>query len=159
MSRNGRERESSELRREAARRRESMKQTAMALEDRLRERTEQISDAVGRTRQQVGKVDQLVRRHPYLFLGGAIGAGLALSRSSSNRLVPIDKANGRGAYVLVERRQSGLVRSLLGPLAAFALRQTIAWLAGYLDGPHGEESHDDDDPRMLLPPPPPPPVR
>ena len=138
MARNGRERQPDDLRREAADRLAAVKRTAAALEDRLRERTDQLGEAFDRTRDQVHHVDAFVRRHPYWFIGGAVGLGIALARRSGGR---VDlTANDGVRYVLVERdSRPGVVRSLLGGAAALALRHGVSWLAGRLDDPHHEE--------------------
>jgi len=140
MARNGRERQTREdLRREAADRLAAVKRTAAALEDRLRERTEQVGDAIDRTVDQLQSFDDFVHRYRYVFIGGALGFGVALARRGSRR--PQTASGGNGVrYVLVERpHQRGVVRSLLGGVAALALRHGASWLVDRLDQPHEDE--------------------
>jgi hypothetical protein len=139
MARNGREREPDDLRREAAERLAAVKRTAAALEDRLRERTDQLGDAFDRTRDQLHQADGFVHRHRYWFIGGAVGVGLALARRGGNRL-NVNASGGDGVrYILVERSpRPGVVRSLLGGVAALALRQGVSWLGSQLDGSREE---------------------
>jgi ElaB/YqjD/DUF883 family membrane-anchored ribosome-binding protein len=145
MPRNGREQSNEDLRREAALRRAAIKRTAQALEERLRQRTGQIAEAFDRTRDQIEGFDDLVHRHRYLFIGGAVGIGLALARRSSRRhAAPVAPSNGI-RYVMMERPRPGLLRSLAGGLFALALRQGAQWLAGRL-------SQSDDDEPLMLPP-------
>jgi ElaB/YqjD/DUF883 family membrane-anchored ribosome-binding protein len=149
MARNGRERQTREdLRREAADRLAAVKRTAAALEDRLRERTEQVGEAIDRTRDQLHSVDQFVHRYRYAVIGGALGLGFALGRRGRRRS-KVSASNGAGVrYVLVEQpRQRGVVRSMLGGVAALALRQGASWLVDQL-GPKDEE---DEGPLMLPP--------
>ncbi|HTE54325.1 MAG TPA: hypothetical protein VK698_25895 [Kofleriaceae bacterium] len=137
MGTNGHRRDSqTQLRREAAARRAALKQTASLLEDRLRERTDQIGEAFDRTRNQVEVLDDLIHRHRYLFIGGAIGVGFALTlgrrAKSPPALPPAGEGNGDGVrYVVVEPQDQrpGLLRSLAGGIAALALRQGATWLA------------------------------
>lgn len=150
MARNGRERQTREdLRREAADRLAAVKRTAHALEDRLRERTEQVGEAIDRTRDQLQSFDQFVHRYRYLFIGGALGLGVAMGRRRPRRReLGATAGNGNGVrYVLVERpQQRGVVRSLLGGVAALALRHGASWLVDQL---HGEEEEEGP---LLLPP-------
>ena len=134
-----------ELRREAAARREAVKRTAAALEDRLRERSEQVGEVFDRTRDRLHQVDHAVTKYRYLFVGGAVGVGFALAR---RRKVAANGHDGHVRYVMVERQggRPGLLRSLAGGLAALAMRQGMEWVTRQM---HGER--DDDDP-MLLPP-------
>jgi ElaB/YqjD/DUF883 family membrane-anchored ribosome-binding protein len=149
MGRNGQERESQhELRREAAERRASIKRTAAALEERLRERTDQIAEAFDRTRDQLEGADRLVHKYRYAFLGAAVGLGFALSRrrrAGGGAAAAASPGGTNGIrYVLVERGKPGLLRSLAGGVAALALRQGAEWLLGRMDS-------SDDEP-LLLPP-------
>lgn len=149
MARNGRERQTREdLRREAADRLAAVKRTAAALEDRLRERTEQVGEAIDRTRDQVKSADQFVHRYRYAFIGGALGLGIALGRRRRPRRTELTASGSNGVrYVLVERHQQrGVVRSLLGGVAALALRHGASWLVNQLD------SQEDDKGPLLLPP-------
>ena len=146
MARNGRERQPDDLRREAADRLAAVKRTAAALEDRLRERTDQLGDAFDRTRDQLQHVDAFVHRHRYWFIGGAIGMGIALSRRGGDRVNVTTGGCDGVRYVLVERARPGVVRSLVGGVAALALRQGVSWLGSRLDA-----SHEEEDP-LLLPP-------
>lgn len=151
MSRNGREREresQDDLRRQAEERREAIKQTAQALEGRLRERTGQIADAFDRTKDQLDGIDQLIHKHRYWFVGGAIGIGLALARGSSRRgsVARAPQADIGPRYILVERNRPGLLRSLAGGAAALALRQGLQWMATRFEG-----VPEDDEPLMLPP--------
>jgi ElaB/YqjD/DUF883 family membrane-anchored ribosome-binding protein len=134
MARNGRERQTREdLRREAANRLAAVKRTAAALEDRLRERSEQVSEAVDRTRDRLHRFDDVVHRHRYAFIGGALGLGLVLGRRRRPRRLELG-AGGDTRYILVERApRPGVVRSVLGGLAALALRHGMSWLVSRLD--------------------------
>lgn len=143
MGRNGET--SSELRREAALRRESIKRTAAALEDRLRARSDQLADAFDRTRDKLTLLDRVVHDYRYAFVGGAIGIGIALGRRRANRAARMDVPADGMRYVLVERARPGLLRSLVGGLTALAARQGIEWLAQNLD------QTGEDEP-LLLPP-------
>jgi hypothetical protein len=137
-----------ELRREAAVRREAVKRTAAALEDRLRERSEQVGEVFDRTRDRLHQVDDTVTKYRYLFVGGAVGVGLALARRRRPAAAVANGQSGGVRYVMVERPTSrpGLLRSLAGGLAALALRQGMDWVAGQMDG-----RDDDDDDAPLLP--------
>ena len=141
MGRNGRERDTrDELRREAADRLAAVKRTAAALEDRLRERSEQVGEVIDRTRDQLHGVDDLVHKYRYLFIGGALGVGFAIARRGRRRTVDAleDGGDERIRYVMVDRPRQGVVRSLLGGLAALALRQGASWLTHQLT-PDDEE--------------------
>lgn len=149
MARNGRERQTREdLRREAADRLAAVKRTAAALEDRLRERTEQVGDAIDRTRDQIQSFDQFVHRYRYIFIGGALGLGVAMGRRRKRRPQLTATAGDGVRYVLVEKpQQRGVVRSLLGGVAALALRQGASWLVDQLDSSPEEEEGP-----LMLPP-------
>jgi ElaB/YqjD/DUF883 family membrane-anchored ribosome-binding protein len=150
MARNGRERQTREdLRREAADRLAAVKRTAAALEDRLRERSDQVGDAIDRTRDQIQSLDQFVHRYRYVFIGGALGLGVVVGRRRRTRRPELTATGGNGVrYVLVERtQQRGVVRSLLGGVAALALRQGASWLVDQLDRPQ-----EDEEVPLLLPP-------
>lgn len=153
MARNGRERREEdespdELRKEVAVRREAVKRTAAALEDRLRERTEQVGEVFDRTRDRLQEVDRAVQKYRYLFIGGAVGLGFALARRRRARDIQPKAAAEPARYILVERSgaRPGLLRSLAGGAAALALRQGLGWLTHRL-----EESGEPDEP-LLLPP-------
>lgn len=89
------EEEVDELRREAALRREAVKRTAAALEDRLRERSVQVGEVFDRTRDRLHRVDDTVTKYRYLFVGGAVGVGLALARPAVRR--PRSRTGSRAA--------------------------------------------------------------
>jgi hypothetical protein len=144
MGRNGERQTSTDLRREAALRRESIKRTAAALEDRLRARTDQLADAFDRTRDKLTVLDRVVHDYRYAFLGGAIGIGFALSRRRAKRAARLALPNGT-RYVLVERARPSVFRSLVGGAAALALRHGVEWLLRSMD-----ESGDEEP--LLLPP-------
>jgi hypothetical protein len=146
MGRNGRESDTrAELRREAANRLAAVKQTAAALEDRLREKTEQIHEAVDRTVTGLHQADKVVHRYRYALIGGAAALGFVVARRRANR-VPAAPAGGTRYVLVAPQRQPGVVRSLMGGLAALALRQGLTWLLHRLEGSH--ESHE----QRLLPP-------
>lgn len=131
MGTNGHRRESPrKLRRESEERRRAIKATAAQLENRLRERTEQIGEAIDRTRNQLEVVDDLVHRYRYLFIGGALGIGFALARRGRSKPPQLPPPDGEVRYVVVDRphQPKGLARSLAGGLAALALRHGAAWL-------------------------------
>jgi hypothetical protein len=147
MARNGRERQREDLRREAADRLAAVKRTAAAIEDRLRERSEQVGEAIDRTRDQLHSVDQFVHRYRYVFIGGALGLGLVLGRRGTRRS-KLGAKNGEGVrYVLVQQPQRGVVRSVLGGVTALALRKGASWLVDLLERPDEEEKEP-----LLLPP-------
>ena len=144
MGSSGHHRESPrKLRRESEERRRAIKETAAQLESRLRERTGQIGEAIDRTRNQLEVVDDLVHRYRYLFIGGALGIGFALTRGRRPKPPQLPAAEEGVRYVVVDKpdQPKGLMRSLAGGLAALALRHGVAWLTHRLT-PQQEHEHD-----------------
>jgi hypothetical protein len=142
MGTNGHHRESPrQLRREAEERRRAIKETAAQLENRLRERTGQIGEAIDRTRNQLEVVDDLVHRYRYLFIGGALGIGFALTRTRRPKPPQLPPPDDGIRYVVVDKphQPKGLVRSLAGGLAALALRHGVAWLTQRLTPPQEQD--------------------
>lgn len=150
MGSNGHHRENPrQLRREAEERRRAIKETAAQLESRLRERTEQIGEAIDRTRNQLEVVDDLVHRYRYLFIGGAVGIGFALTRGRRPKPPQLPPPDHGIRYVVVDKphQPKGLVRSLAGGLAALALRHGVAWLTQRLTPPDEDEAAYEPPPR------------
>jgi len=139
-----------DLQHEVEVRRAAVKRTAAALEDRLRERSEQLGEAFDKTRDRVQEIDRLAHRYRYALIGGAIGLGFGLARRGGSGRVAVTPAGGGDGirYLLVERpaARPGLLRSLLGGVTALALRQGVNWLGHWL-----ERSDDPDEPRLLPP--------
>lgn len=153
MARNGHDRPSALLRREVAERRAAVRRTASALEDRLRQRGHQVSeavdharDAVERTRGALNEVDEFVHRHRYPILGGALGLGVVLGirrRRRPQQVASVEEA----VRVVLERQRPSLLRSLFGAAAALALRHGVAILTERLS-----EEPEPPRPQRLLPP-------
>lgn len=138
-----------ELRRESAVRRQAVKRTVAALEDRLRERSEQVGEVFDRTRDRLHQVDHAVTKYRYLFVGSAAGLGFALARRRRRSATSNGHSGGDVRYVMVERPpggRPGLLRSLAGGLAALALRQGMDWVTSQMDD---RRDDDDDDPLSL----------
>lgn len=153
--RNGHDKPATLLRREAAERRAAVRRTAAALEDRLRHRGHQVSEAVEharetveRTRGKLQGVDTFVHRYRYPLIGGAIGAGVLLGARRARR--PRDASGNveEAVRLVLARQKPSMFRSLLGAVAALALRRGLAVLSHQLmdDDPH--ESYEP----LLLPP-------
>ena len=158
--RNGHDKPVDLLRVEAAERRAAVRRTAAALEDRLRERTDQVGDAVDRARETVeqardtvanarGKlhgVDEFVHRYRYPILGGAVGLGLLFGIRRARRPREVDGVE-EAVRVVLERQKPTVFRSLLGAAAALAMRRGIEMLSQRFM----EEQRDPYEP-LLLPP-------
>lgn len=159
-TRNGHEKSADLLREEAAERRAAVRRTAAALEDRLRERTDQVGDAVDQARETVeharetvasarGKlhvVDEFVHRYRYPLLGGAVGIGLLFGVRRARRPREVDSVE-EAVRVVLERQKPTVFRSLLGAVAALAMRRGFEMLSQRLT----EEPRDPYEP-FLLPP-------
>jgi ElaB/YqjD/DUF883 family membrane-anchored ribosome-binding protein len=139
---------SEELRDEAALRRAQVKRTAAALEDRLRERAEQIGQAIDRTRDKLEEVDEAAHRYRYVLIGAAVGLGFMIARRGSRQMAMTSGTEDGVRYVMVQRpERPGVLRSLLGGLTALALRQGMDWVVRRLDEPEEPEGQ-----RQLPPP-------
>ena len=160
MASNGHGKPAESLRREAAERRAAVRRTAAALEDRLRVRGHQVSEAVDHARETVeharetvvharGKlhgVDTFVHRYRYPILGGAVGLGVVLGIRRARR--PREATSVEEAVRLVmERQKPSMFRSLLGAAAALAVRRGIELLSHKLMNER-DESYEP----LLLPP-------
>ena len=153
MASNGHGKPAESLRRESAERRAAVRRTAAALEDRLRARGHQVSEAVEHARETVeharGKlhgVDTFVHRYRYPILGGAVGLGVVLGVRRARR--PREATSVEEAVrVVLERRRPSVFRSLLGAVAALAVRRGVELLSRQLMS----EPHESQDP-LLLPP-------
>jgi hypothetical protein len=158
---NGHDKPAALLRREAAERRAAVRRTAAALEDRLRERGHQVSEAVDQARETVeharetvvharGKlhgVDTFVHRYRYPILGGAVGLGVVLGIRRARR--PREATSVEEAVrVVLERQRPSMFRSLLGAAAALAVRRGVELLSRRLM----EEQHESYEEPLLLPP-------
>ncbi len=159
--RNGHDKPSELLRVEAAERRAAVRRTAAALEDRLRQRGHQVSEAVdqaretvehardtvARTRGKLHGVDTFVHRYRYPLIGGAIGAGVLLGVHRARR--PRDPSNVEEAVrIVMQRQKPSVFRSLLGAAAALAMRRGIEMLSRQLMHDETREPYDP----LLLPP-------
>lgn len=156
---NGHDKPAEVLRREAAERRAAVRRTAAALEDRLRERGHQVSEAVDQARETVeqardtvertrGKlhgVDTFVRHYRYPLIGGAVGAGVLLGVRRGRRQRPTSVEDA--VRVVLERQRPSWFRSLFGALAALAVRRGVELLSQRLL----EEPRESYEP-LLLPP-------
>lgn len=133
--RNGHDKPVDLLRREAAERRAAVRRTAAALEDRLRQRTEQVGDAVDQARDTVAQargklhgVDTFVHRYRYPLIGGAVGLGLLMGVRRARRPREVNGVE-EAMRVVLERQRPSVFRSLLGAAAALALRRGIETLS------------------------------
>lgn len=143
--RNGHDKPATLLRREAAERRAAVRRTAAALEDRLRHRGHQVSEAVEqardtveRTRGKLQGVDTFVHRYRYPLIGGAIGAGVLLGVRRARRPPDASASVEEAVRIVLARQKPSMFRSLLGAVAALALRRGLAVLSQQLmeDEPH-----------------------
>lgn len=143
--RNGHDKPATLLRREAAERRAAVRRTAAALEDRLRHRGHQVSEAVEqardtveRTRGKLQGVDTFVHRYRYPLIGGAIGAGVLLGVRRARRPPDASASVEEAVRIVLARQKPSMFRSLLGAVAALALRRGLAVLSHQLmeDEPH-----------------------
>lgn len=154
---NGHDKPAQLLRREVAERRAAVRRTAAALEDRLRQRGHQVSEAVDhardtveRTRDKLQGVDTFVHRYRYPLIGGAIGAGVLLGVRRARR--PPDASNGNleeAVRLVLAKQKPSMFRSLLGAVAALALRRGLAVLSHQLMD--DEPPHQPYEPLMLPP--------
>lgn len=151
--RNGHEKSGELLRREAAERRAAVRRTAAALEDRLRQRGHQVSEAVdqardtvARTRGKLHGVDTFVHRYRYPLIGGAVGAGLLLGVRRAQKQREVTSVE-EAVRVVMERQKPSVFRSLLGAVAALAMRRGFEMLSHRLTN----DSRDPYEP-LLLPP-------
>ena len=160
MASNGHGKPTESLRQEAAERRAAVRRTAAALEDRLRTRGHQVSEAVDQARETVeharetveharGKlhgVDTFIHRYRYPMLGGAVGLGLLLGIRRARR--PREATSVEEAVrVVMERQKKSVFRSMLGAVAALAVRRGIELLSHRLM----QEPHESYEPLMLPP--------
>jgi hypothetical protein len=153
--RNGHDKPATLLRREAAERRAAVRRTAAALEDRLRHRGHQVSEAVEharetveRTRGKLQGVDTFVHRYRYPLIGGAIGAGVLLGIHRARRPRDASGSVEEAVRIVLARQKPSMFRSLLGAVAALALRRGLAVLSHQL---MDDEPHPSYEP-LLLPP-------
>lgn len=134
MSRNGHDGSADELKREADAHRKAIKQTASELQERIREKKEQVEEAIDRTREKMSGVDDFITRHHLALLGGAVGVGLLLGARGGGSRTGIGELPDGGRYVLVEKRQShSILKSLFGALVALGARQGMTWLTSKLE--------------------------
>lgn len=157
---NGQDKSADSLRREAAERRAAVRRTAAVLEDRLRERGQQVGEAVDQARETVeqardtvaqarGKlhgVDTFVHRFRYPLIGGAVGLGLLVGVRKNRRPREVDSVE-EAVRVVLARQKPTFFRSLLGAVAALAMRRGMEMLSHKL-------MNDQRDPYepLLLPP-------
>jgi ElaB/YqjD/DUF883 family membrane-anchored ribosome-binding protein len=144
-----REHEAGELRRESAERREAMRRTASALQDRLREKTHRIEEAVDRTRDTLTAVDRAVRRHRHLLAGGAVGLGLYLGLRHGRRRADRDAERSPYRYARVERPQGSVLGSALSAVAGMALRAGASWALQRLGEATEEDAAEDHEPQQV----------
>ena len=152
--RNGHDKPAEHLRREAAERRAAVRRTAAALEDRLRQRTHQVSEAVEqardtvvRTRGKLHGVDTFVHQYRYPLLGAAVGVGVVLGVRRAGR--ERDPSSVEEAVrVVLQRQKPSMFRSLLGAVAALAVRRGIEILSHRL---MDQPMHEPYEPLMLPP--------
>lgn len=123
-----RDHQDGKLRRESAGRREALRRTASALQDRLREKTHRIEEAVDRTRDTLTAADRSVRRHRHLLAGGALGLGLYLGLRRGRRRADRDDERSRYRYAPVERPRGSVLGSALSAAAGMALRGATSWV-------------------------------
>jgi ElaB/YqjD/DUF883 family membrane-anchored ribosome-binding protein len=156
--RNGHDKPAELLRREVAERRAAVRRTAAALEDRLRERGHQVSEAVDQARDTVeqardtvanarGKlhgVDTFVHRYRYPLIGGAVGAGLLLGVRRAARRPREREVDGveEAVRVVLERQRPSVFRSLFSAAAALAMRRGIEILSRRLMDEEPRESYE-----------------
>jgi ElaB/YqjD/DUF883 family membrane-anchored ribosome-binding protein len=154
--RNGHDKPAQLLRREAAERRAAVRRTAAALEDRLRQRGHQVSEAVDhardtveRTRDKLQGVDTFVHRYRYPLIGGAIGAGVLLGVHRARRPRDASGSLEEAVRLVLAKQKPSMFRSLLGAVAALALRRGLAVLSHQLMD--DEPPHPSYEPLMLPP--------
>lgn len=163
MEQNGHDRSREALRREAVARRAALKRTAHALEDRVKEGTEKVSDAIERTRDRMSTVDAFIHRHRWALMAGASATGLVLglryrSRPRRRARYATRARNGteveavpRTVYV-TERPHDGsrsVLRSAAGTAAAMALRHAVQYAVDRVAG--GMEEEREEAPPARLP--------
>ena len=144
-----RDHQAGELRRESAERREAMRRTASALQDRLREKTHRIEEAVDRTRDTLTAADRSVRRHRHLLAGGALGLGLYLGLRRGRRQADRDDERSRRPYAPLARPQRSVLGSALSAVAGIALRGGASWVLQRLGEGTEEGMAQDGGPRQV----------
>jgi ElaB/YqjD/DUF883 family membrane-anchored ribosome-binding protein len=165
---NGHEKSAESLKREAAVRRAALRRTASALEDKIRVKGHQVSEAVEKTRHQVSEavektrdtvertkeklegVDSFVHRHPYVLIGGSIGLGLFIGYRRQRRPVRASQSVEDAVRVVLDKRRPSVFRSLLSGVAAMGVRYGLAVLSEKM-APAGDPVGHYADP-LLLPP-------
>lgn len=157
---NGHEKSADLLRKEAAERRAAVRRTAAVLEDRIRERGNQVGEAVDQARETVeqardtvaqarGKlhgVDTFVHRYRYPLIGGAVGLGLLFGVRKNRRPREVDSVE-EAVRVVLARQKPTFFRSLLGAVTALAMRRGMEMLSHRLM----DDSREPHEP-LLLPP-------
>lgn len=137
-----------DLKRELEERRAAVRKTAQALEERLREKTHQVTEVIDRTREKLSGVDDFIHRHRYALMGGAVGLGAVMGlrrRARHARRAP--NLDGAVRFVVEKPRQS-VLKSLFGALAALAAKEGIAYITERLEAMDNGHDH----PPYLLPP-------
>ena len=147
MAQNGHDQSREALRREAVARRAALKRTAHALEDRVKEGTEKVGDAIERTRDRVSALDAFIHRHRWALMAGASATGLVLGLRHQSRprretrSATQAEAVPRTVYV-TQRPHDGsrsVLRSAAGTAAAMALRHAVQYAVDRFAG-SGDES-------------------
>ena len=134
--------------------REVVRRTAAELEDRLRDKTHEVREKIENAREKVQDkvqevrekmhvvgdrmqdVTEFLQRHRYPILGGALVAGAVLGMRGGRR----ERRNRRSSepeirYVMAQNeKKAGILGSIMGAAAAFAVKQGVEMLTERLQG-------------------------
>jgi ElaB/YqjD/DUF883 family membrane-anchored ribosome-binding protein len=153
--------------------REVVRRTAAELEDRLRDKTHEVREKIENAREKVQDkvqevrekmhvvgdrmqdVTEFVQRHRYAVLGGALAAGAVLGMRGGRRASRAKRrAEPEIRYVMAQNeKKAGLLGSIMGAAAAFAVKQGVQMLTERLQGDGGGFPDERTDRYQQLPPP------
>lgn len=145
------------LERQVEAQRELVRRTASQLEDRLRDKTHEVREALDSAREKVQEVrekmsvvgdrmhdvTEFLQRHRYAVLGGALAAGAVMGlRSGGKRARRARGGEETIRYIMAEQpKKAGFLGSLIGAAAAFAAKQAIGHLTERLQGGGGDDPY------------------